>query len=233
MAGAYKVTLGGQINNNLRLVQEIFQLTLVKSCKLYPQSLNSVTVKLGQKKQIYVGNFKTVDCFGQVQYFVFTDVGLIPSFMKFQMNILTINVKEEVKIIQYQITVKGQITSEQAEAETNFIIDIDFSNSEKYAALLLKNPNQIVKSPDFYDVKVKINSISQTGEILVQFLPQLQKIKSKLEDNKKDINLYFSDTNGKPINVSLTWNIIELSKSQMKIQLNFERPLEISARVIQ
>eukprot|EP00347_Sterkiella_histriomuscorum_P012129 403369784 len=230
MADTYSVKLSGKLKGNFLADYEIFALTLIKPCKLYPQSLSSVTVKLGQKKQINVGNFKTLDCFGQVQYFVFTNVGPIPSFMKFQLNILAIDVKEEVKVTQYQVTVKGQITSEQAEADTNFMVYLDFPSSEKDTAWLLKNPNQIVKSPDFYNVKVKINSISQTGEMLVQFLPELQKIKSKFEDNKQDINLYFSDANGKPRNVSMTWNIIELSKSQMKIRLSFERPLEISSR---
>eukprot|EP00347_Sterkiella_histriomuscorum_P018636 403344762 len=232
MADTYSVKLSGKLKGNFLADYEIFALTLIKPCKLYPQSLSSVTVKLGQKKQINVGNFKTLDCFGQVQYFVFTNVGPIPSFMKFQLNILAIDVKEEVKVTQYQVTVKGQITSEQAEADTNFMVYLDFPSSEKDTAWLLKNPNQIVKSPDFYNVKVKINSISQTGEMLVQFLPELQKIKSKFEDNKQDINLYFSDANGKPRNVSMTWNIIELSKSQMKIRLSFERPLEISSRLI-
>eukprot|EP00347_Sterkiella_histriomuscorum_P009948 403339260 len=231
LADIYNVKVKGKLDGNFNHDFEDFSLTLIKPCKLYPQSLSSVTLKLGQKKSINVGNFKTLDCFGQVQYFVFTNIGLIPPFMKFQENTLIIDVKEEVKITQYEITVKGQITQELVEADTNFMVYLDFPSSEKDVSWILKNPNQIVKSPDFYNVKVKINSISQTGEMLVQFLPELKKIKSKFEDNKKDINLYFSDANGKPKNISMTWNITELSKSQMKIHILFDHPLEISVSV--
>lgn len=61
------------------------------------------------------------------------------------------------------------------------------------------NPNQIVKSPDFYDLIVKITSISQIGEMLVTFQPELEFMKASILDNKADMRLILTDSDGNNI----------------------------------
>eukprot|EP00347_Sterkiella_histriomuscorum_P008475 403344950 len=115
---------------------------------------------------------------------------------------------------------------EETYAESNFTLSI-YTDENKTKPVIQQDQIEIeelkpVRSEDFYDLKVKLNSISESGKLYAEFQPELQYLLGQSQKNEKYFHLKLSS------DINFTWSIAEISKNKMTVQMKFDDISQVS-----
>eukprot|EP00347_Sterkiella_histriomuscorum_P017861 403347694 len=212
-------------------------------CTITPQAIQSPQKYLvGTSKTIIYIPFQAQYCKEPIKYVSQLDNGnALPSFINFREGSFMIQTNDTKIESSYDIKVIGSIQSENLQVETKFKIKIQFPDVPKKFNITTnqsQNSNATktpVISEDYYSMSTKIKSISQNGIVSVSFNPEFKLLSNDPQKNQQYFNFELSMPNSddKMDKSQYSFNIVDISKQKMSVQLEFSDPSTISMRVIQ
>eukprot|EP00347_Sterkiella_histriomuscorum_P016400 403353333 len=240
--GQYYIEVSGTLKYYNIPMYYWFDLIAKVQCTITPSAIQSPQNYLvGASKTIIYIPFQSQYCKEPIKYVSQLDNGnALPSFINFREGNYIIETNNNTKIeSSYNVKLIGSVQSENVQAETKFTIKIQFPDVLKRFNITTnqsQNSNATktpVVSDDYYSMSTKITSISQNGVVSVSFDPEFKLLSNDPQTNKQYFSFEVSVPNSddKMDKSQYNFNILEISKQKMSVQLEFNDPSTISMKV--
>eukprot|EP00347_Sterkiella_histriomuscorum_P001521 403371712 len=237
--GTYFVTVYGTLKN-FQSFSSSFDLVVKLQCTLKPSVIQTPQwYKVGTSKSIMYIPFQSEFCNEPISYVSQLQGGYpLPNFISFKEGRYIIETENTLIESSYDIELIGSIPSESIVKDVKFTIKIKFPEIPKVNITSNQSENSnATKTPiisnDFYALKAKITSISQTGVVSVSFNPEFKLISNDPDKNAQyfSFDLSMPDTEEKMDKKDYSFDILDISKSKMSVQLQFNDSSMISMKV--
>eukprot|EP00347_Sterkiella_histriomuscorum_P008064 403346512 len=235
--GTYIVTVFGTLKN-FTPFSSSFDLVVKLQCTVKPSVIQTPQrYKVGTSKSIMYIPFQSEFCNEPISYASYLDGGnALPSFITFREGRYIIETNNTSIESSYDIKLIGSIPSESIVKDVKFTIKIQFPDLPKVNITTNQSNSNATKTPiiskDFYTLKAKITSISQTGVVSVSFNPEFKLLSNDPDKNTQyfSFDLSMPDTDEKMDKKDYSFDILDISKSKMSVQLQFNDPSIISMK---